>query len=111
MKWSPSCWAYAMSCDAPGNWLRLRPPPPRRRKAPPPRAMYNVFRNACERVLRIPADPEIPPGDEHSTRFFRAAPNFYRYLFFIWLLGTVLLSVLSLFIVGGPIAVAVIESR
>lgn len=73
--------------------------------------MYNVFRNTCERVLRIPPDPEIPPGDEHSTRFFRAAPNFYRYLFFIWLAGTVVLSVLSLFVVAGPIAVAVIESR
>ncbi|HUR46344.1 MAG TPA: PH domain-containing protein [Candidatus Saccharimonadales bacterium] len=51
--------------------------------------MYKAFREFCERVLRIPSDPEPPPGDHESTRIFRAAPNYYRYLLFIWALGTV----------------------
>jgi uncharacterized membrane protein YdbT with pleckstrin-like domain len=46
--------------------------------------MYNTFRLACERVLRIPHDPVPPPGDEASTRTFRAAPNYYKYLLAIW---------------------------
>src|SRR5258706_1563771 len=46
--------------------------------------MYSAFRLACERLLRIPHDPEPPPGDEASTRTFRAAPNYYKYLLAIW---------------------------
>jgi membrane protein YdbS with pleckstrin-like domain len=48
--------------------------------------MFSAFRHACERLLRIPHDPEPPPGDEASTRIFRAAPNYYRYLLFLWAL-------------------------
>jgi uncharacterized membrane protein YdbT with pleckstrin-like domain len=51
--------------------------------------MYKSFREFCERLLRIPPDPEPPPGDHASTQMFRAAPNFYRYLLFLWGLGSV----------------------
>gem|GEM_PF-6738418 len=37
--------------------------------------MYSALRQTCERLLRIPHDPAAPPGDEASTRIFRAAPN------------------------------------
>jgi uncharacterized membrane protein YdbT with pleckstrin-like domain len=50
--------------------------------------MYKRFRDWCERVLRIPGDPEPPPGDESSTRLFQAAPNFYKYLLFLWAVRT-----------------------
>lgn len=46
--------------------------------------MGNAFSRLCERWLRIPADPKPPPGDEASTRLFRAAPNFYKYLLVLW---------------------------
>jgi uncharacterized membrane protein YdbT with pleckstrin-like domain len=46
--------------------------------------VYAAFRQFCERLLRIPPDPEAPPGDESTARVFRAAPNFYRYLLVIW---------------------------
>lgn len=48
--------------------------------------MYSALRQTCERLLRIPHDPAAPPGDESSTRIFRAAPNYYRYLVFLWAL-------------------------
>jgi membrane protein YdbS with pleckstrin-like domain len=51
--------------------------------------MYKRFRDWCSEVLRIPSDPEPPPGDEASTRLFRAAPNFYKYLIFLWALRTI----------------------
>src|SRR3954471_6688937 len=54
-----------------------------------PIPMYKSFREFCERLLRIPPDPEPPPGDHASTQMFRAAPNFYRYLLFLWGLGSV----------------------
>ena len=50
--------------------------------------MYKRFRDWCSEVLRIPSDPEPPPGDESSTRLFRAAPNFYKYLILLWVLRT-----------------------
>jgi len=50
--------------------------------------VYAAFRQFCERLLRIPPDPEAPPGDESTARVFRAAPNFYRYLLVIWGLKT-----------------------
>lgn len=65
--------------------------------------MYSSFRQFCERLLRIPPDPESPPGDEASTRLFRAAPAYYKYLLIVWALK----SLLVLFIVSsamlGPI--------
>ena len=52
--------------------------------------MYKAFRSWTERLLRIPDTPEPPPGDETSTRVFRAAPNYYRYLLVTWLLRTLI---------------------
>jgi len=46
--------------------------------------MYSAFRTACERVLRIPPDPDPPPGDEGSTKIYRAADNYYKYLLIVW---------------------------
>jgi uncharacterized membrane protein YdbT with pleckstrin-like domain len=48
--------------------------------------MYNAFRTFCERLLRIPADPHTPPGDEVSTQIYRAAANYYKYRLVIWAL-------------------------
>ena len=61
--------------------------------------MYTPFRQFCERLLRIPRDPEPPPGDEASTRLFRAAPNYYRYLLCLWGIRT-LVIVPEVLIVG-----------
>lgn len=58
--------------------------------------MYKRFRDWCERILRIPGDPEPPPGDEASTRLFQAAPNFYLYLIFLWAMRTVALVAILL---------------
>jgi membrane protein YdbS with pleckstrin-like domain len=48
--------------------------------------MFNAFRHLCEQLLRIPPDPQPPPGDEASTRIYRAAVNYYKYLVAIWAL-------------------------
>jgi uncharacterized membrane protein YdbT with pleckstrin-like domain len=46
--------------------------------------MFKAYRRAAERLLRIPATPEPPPGDEAATRIFRASPRFYLYLLVTW---------------------------
>ncbi len=66
--------------------------------------MYSTFRQACERLLRIPHDPVPPPGDEASTRIFRAAPNYYRYLLFLWGLRSAAL----LFVVGFGLLMSIV---
>ena len=50
--------------------------------------MYSAFRTACERVLRIPPDPEPPPGDDASTKIYRAAENYYKYLLVVWAISS-----------------------
>jgi len=68
--------------------------------------MYNSFRQFCERLLRIPADPEPPPGDEASTRLFRAAPNFYKYLLFVALLRILVFLLVIMFALVIPTTIA-----
>ncbi len=73
--------------------------------------MYNSFRQFCERLLRIPPDPEPPPGDQASMRLFRAAPNFYKYLLVVWALGTLFaLLFLSMFFVA-PVVLMMVETK
>ncbi len=74
--------------------------------------MFRFFREWCERLLRIPDDPEPPPGDEASTQRFRAAPNYYRYLLCVWLLKTCgILFVLVPMEIGPLIATIQSEHR
>jgi uncharacterized membrane protein YdbT with pleckstrin-like domain len=65
--------------------------------------MYSAFSQLCEQVLRIPSQPEPPPGDEAKTRMFLAAPNYYKYLLAMWALkmaGSLLIFVVLLL---GPV--------
>src|SRR6185503_18261209 len=68
--------------------------------------MYNSFRQFTERLLRIPRDPEPPPGDEGSTRLFRAAPAYYKYLLLLWALKSFveILSVIAPVVAGFALA-------
>jgi len=68
--------------------------------------MYNSFRRFCERLLRIPPDPEPPPGDEASTRQFRAAPNYYKYLLCLALLRILVFLLVIVIAVAVPITIA-----
>jgi len=74
--------------------------------------MYNAFRQTCEQLLRIPHDPAPPPGDEASTRIFRAAPNYYKYLLFLWALksaAAILIVVVALVIPIVAASVALVS--
>ncbi len=73
--------------------------------------MYNSFRQTCERLLRIPRDPEPPPGDEASAQLFRAAPNFYKYLLFLWALKTAAAFLVCLTPMVVPIVGAVVLEK
>ncbi|HEY3664071.1 MAG TPA: PH domain-containing protein [Chthoniobacterales bacterium] len=72
--------------------------------------MFKSFREWCERVLRIPGDPEPPPGDEARTQRFRAAPNYYKYLLALWGLKTAALLVVLVTMELGPL-IAVFGTR
>ncbi|MGI8435470.1 MAG: PH domain-containing protein [Chthoniobacterales bacterium] len=58
--------------------------------------MYGSFRTLTEQFLRIPGEPEPPPGDEKSTRLFRAAPRYYYYLLVTWALLTLIVLLVLL---------------
>ena len=46
--------------------------------------MYGLLAGWLERFLRIPPAPGPPPGDEGSTRVFRASPRYYLYRLLAW---------------------------
>jgi len=97
-----------MNYAAPASCSRLAallhsPREPRRLNLNRPR-MYNSFRQTCERLLRIPHDPAPPPGDEASTRIFRAAPSYYKYLLLLWALKSAAAMLIVVFALGIPIA-------
>ena len=72
--------------------------------------MFKKFRAWCERFLRIPDDPEPPPGDEARTQRFRAAPNYYKYLIGVWLVKTAGLLIVLITMELAPL-VAFFEMR
>ena len=74
--------------------------------------MYSAFRGFCERLLRIPPQPEPPPGDEAKTRVFLAAPQYYKYLLVMWALKTVVpLMFLAVFLIIPLVAALAGKSR
>ncbi|MBN1515084.1 PH domain-containing protein [Candidatus Sumerlaeota bacterium] len=48
--------------------------------------MYNLFKTWILHILKVPPEPEDPAGAENSLRVFRAAPNYYKYKVYIWLI-------------------------
>ena len=66
--------------------------------------MYSAFRQICERILRLPPEPEPPPGDEAQTKIFRAAPRYYNYLLAIWALKTAGVLLILFAALAAPIA-------
>jgi membrane protein YdbS with pleckstrin-like domain len=65
--------------------------------------MFKAFREWCEQVLRIPEDPEPPPGDEARTQRFRAAPNYYKYLLGLWAVKTAAVFFVLVTLEIGPL--------
>jgi uncharacterized membrane protein YdbT with pleckstrin-like domain len=47
----------------------------------------SFFIDLVARILCVPGTPEAPPGDEGSTRVFRASPRYYRYRLLLWALA------------------------
>jgi membrane protein YdbS with pleckstrin-like domain len=73
--------------------------------------MYSSFRESAESWLRIPSDPQPPPGDEGSTRLFRAAPAYYKYLLCVWALRTLTACFVVTTAMIGPVVGAVVTYR
>lgn len=48
--------------------------------------MLETFREWLIRTLKVPPEPS-PPSGAGEIRIFRAAPNYYRYRFILWLLA------------------------
>ncbi len=73
--------------------------------------MFEAFRKCCERLLRIPPQPGAPPGDEGSTKVFRASPNYLRYLKLCWtIIALVTIGAVLLFAVV-PLVVATVAAN
>ena len=64
--------------------------------------MWSWFKKRVEWLLQIPPAPGAPPGDESSTRVFRASPRFYLYRLVGWFIARV---IASLVILSGAAAV------
>ena len=73
--------------------------------------MMDAFRRWCEKILRIPPEPEPPPGDEASARTFRAAPAYLRLLLIVWGISNVAIVFFVTMSMGIGLVVALVETR
>src|SRR5436190_12843374 len=73
--------------------------------------MMDAFRRWCEKILRIPPEPEPPPGDEATARTFRAAPAYLRLLLIVWGISNVAIVFFVTMSMGIGLVVALVETR
>src|SRR5437868_2977391 len=73
--------------------------------------MMDAFRRWCEKILRIPPEPEPPPGDEATARTFRAAPAYLRLLLIVWAISNVAIVFFVTMSMGIGLVVALVETR
>jgi uncharacterized membrane protein YdbT with pleckstrin-like domain len=73
--------------------------------------MYRIFRDWCERLLRIPHDPAPPPGDEASARVFRAAPAYLKYRTVLWAIGAAVSLIFGIVFLGGSNVALALDSH
>ena len=73
--------------------------------------MYKIFRDWCERLLRIPHDPAPPPGDEASARVFRAAPAYLKYRTVLWAIGAAVSLIFGIVLLGGSNVALALDSH
>jgi membrane protein YdbS with pleckstrin-like domain len=71
--------------------------------------MIARFEQWILRVLRVPPEPEAPPGDSGSIRQFRAGRNFYLYKVVTWVLGQI--APLAGLIVGALFIRSAVDSE
>lgn len=51
--------------------------------------MFDALRDPLLRLLRVPSEPEPPPGDPRAVRTFRAARRYFHYRVVVWLVRQV----------------------
>src|SRR4030095_8846203 len=73
--------------------------------------MMNAFRRWCEKILRIPPEPEAPPGDEATARIFRAAPAYFRLLMIMWVISNLFIFLFFIASIGTGLVAAIVTAR
>src|SRR4030095_4374903 len=73
--------------------------------------MMNAFRRLCEKILRIPPEPEAPPGDEATARIFRAAPAYFRLLMIMWVIRNLFIFVFFIASIGAGLIAAIVAAQ
>jgi membrane protein YdbS with pleckstrin-like domain len=73
--------------------------------------MMNAFRRLCEKILRIPPEPEAPPGDEATARIFRAAPAYFRLLMIMWVISNLFIFLFFIASIGTGLVAAIVTAR
>jgi uncharacterized membrane protein YdbT with pleckstrin-like domain len=73
--------------------------------------MMNAFRRWCEKILRIPPEPEPPPGDEATARIFRAAPAYFRLLLIMWVVSNLFIFLFFILSIGAGLIAAIVAAQ
>jgi uncharacterized membrane protein YdbT with pleckstrin-like domain len=73
--------------------------------------MMDAFRRWCEKILRIPAEPEPPPGDESTARIFRAAPAYFRLLMIMWVASNLFIFFFFILSIGSGLIAAILAAQ
>src|SRR4030095_10540622 len=73
--------------------------------------MMDAFRRWCEKILRIPPEPEPPPGDEATARIFRAAPAYFRLLLIMWVVSNLFIFLFFIASIGTGLVAAIVAAQ
>jgi uncharacterized membrane protein YdbT with pleckstrin-like domain len=74
--------------------------------------MYEFIKRLTLRLLKVPPEPAAPAGDQTALRVFRASKEYYRYRFYVWMIGRlVLLLVVGLPVIGAAIGAVALVSE
>lgn len=73
--------------------------------------MMEAFRCWCEKILRIPPEPEPPPGDEATARIFRAAPAYFRLLLIMWAVSNLFILLFFMASIGAGLIAAIVAAQ
>jgi hypothetical protein len=76
--------------------------------------MYERFKRAVLRFLKVPPEPHAPVGSPGSVRVFRAGENYYKYKLVLWGLrqmSAVVGAIMAIVLIGSVIDRGLVESK
>ncbi|MDK2972407.1 MAG: hypothetical protein PWP23_2162 [Candidatus Sumerlaeota bacterium] len=73
--------------------------------------VYSFLKQIALKFIKVPPEPTDPLGGEGTLLVFRASPNYFKYKFYLWVIGSAIIGitlfgVATALLVGGGVAMS-----